>query len=312
MIERTTSGHLSADVLQALLEGELPVAERARAEEHLGACARCAAELDGWRSLFERLGELPELGPSADFAERVMGGFVTAEPRPLAARIRARLGFGAPSTHPSDERLQDFIERLLPARQAARVQTHLDACPACAAQAASWRAAFARLQGLERFAPTEGFAARVMAGVQVTAPVPARVPEWTRALRWVRGLVPQTRQAWAAVSGVALTPAVTIGLVLWTVFSHPTLTAPALASFVWWKVSALATMAWQALSARALQSAGLFEVYSLFGSLASSPTALAAAFLTLSAGTMVAAWVLYRNLFVSRRVDGQVAHASIS
>lgn len=312
MIQRTTSGHLSADVLQALLEGELPVGERARAEEHLGACVRCAAELDGWRSLFERLGELPELTPPADFAERVMDEFVTAEPLPLAARIRARLGFAAPSTHPSAERLQDFIERLLPARQAARVRTHLDACPACAAEAASWRTTFTYLQELERFAPSESFATRVMAGVRVSAPAPARVPEWTRALRWVRGLVPQTRQAWAAVSGVALTPAVTVGLVLWTVFSHPTLTGAALASFVWWKASALATMAWQALSTRALQSASLFEVYSLFGSLASSPAALAAVFLALSAGTVVAAWVLYRNLFASRRVDGQVAHASIS
>lgn len=312
MIERTVSEHLSAEVLQALLEGELPVAERARAEEHLGSCAGCAAELDGWRSLFERLDALPELAPSTAFTDRVMDGLVTAEPLPLAARIRARLGFAADSAHPSDERLQDFVERLLPARLAARVRTHLEACPACAEQAAAWRVTFARLQQLERFAPSEGFAGQVIAGVRVPIPAPACVPEWKRALRWVGGLVPQTRQAWATVSGVALTPAVTVGLVLWSVFSHPTLTPAALASFVWWKTSALVTVAWQALSARALESAGLFEVYSFFGSLAWSPAALAAAFVALSAGTVVAVWVLYRNLFASHPVDGQVAHASLS
>jgi len=310
VIERTVSEHLSAEVLQALLEGQLPVAERARAEEHLGSCARCAAELDGWRSLFERLDALPELAPSPVFADLVMGGLVAPLPLPLAARIRARLGFAPDPPHPSDEGLQDFAEGLLPTRQAARVRTHLDACPSCAAQAAEWRVTFAHLERLDRLAPSDAFAGRVMAGVRVPVLEPARAPEWKRALRWVGGLVPHTRQAWATVSGVALTPAVTVGLVLWTLISHPTLTAGALASFVWWKASAVATLAWQALSSRALESAGLFEVYSFFGSLALSPAALAGAFVAMSAGTLAAVWVLYRNLFASHPVDGQVAHAS--
>jgi hypothetical protein len=92
--------------------------------------------------------------------------------------------------------------------------------------------------------------------------------------------------------------------------SHPTLTAGALASFVWWKASAVATFAWQALSTRALESAGLFEVYSFFGSLAWSPAAMAGAFVATSAVTVTATWVVYRNLFASHPADGQVAHAS--
>ncbi len=312
MIERTETGHLSAEVLQALLEGELPVAERARAEEHLRSCARCAAELEGWRSLFERLDGLPELAPSVDFPERVMAGVVPAAPLPLAARIRARLGLVADAAHPSADRLQDYVEGLLPTRHAARVRTHLGHCATCAAQAEAWRATFAHLGRLGRFAPADGFAARVMAGVRVPVPAPARVPEWKRALRWVRGLVPQTRQAWATVSGVALTPAITAGLVLWSVCSHPTLTPSALASFVWWKASALAAVAWQALSTRALASASLFEVYSFFGSLAWSPAVVAGTFLALSAGTVAAVWVLYRNLFASHPGDGRIAHASLS
>jgi anti-sigma factor RsiW len=312
VIERTETGHPSAEVLQALLESELPVAERARAEEHLRSCARCAAELDGWRSLFERLDGLPELAPVVDFSERVMAGLTPTTSLPLVARIRARLGLAADAAHPSEDRLQDYVEGLLPATRAARVRTHLDACPACAAEAAAWRTTFAHLERLERFAPSGDFATRVMAGVRVPTFAPARVPDWKRALRWVGGLVPQTRQAWATVSGVALTPAVTAGLVLWSVFSHPTLTPAALASFVWWKASALAAVAWQALSARALQSASLFEVYSFFGSLAWSPAVVAGAFVALSAGTVAAIWVLYRNLFASHPVHGRVAHASLS
>lgn len=312
MSKQVPTQHLSAEGLQAFLEGELPAGERARAEEHLASCAHCTAEIDLWRTVFQSLDDLPTLVPSEPFAERVMAGVVAPEPLSLVARVRGRLGLPAGVGHLAQERLQDFAEGTLPIPQAARVRTHLDGCPTCAGQADAWRATFAALERLERLAPADGFADRVMARVGVPAPVAARTPEWRRALGWVAALVPQTRQAWATVSGVALTPAVTLGLVLWTVFSHPTLTAGALASFAWWKVSELAAAAWQATASVALESAGLFEVYSFFGSLALSPMALAGAFLALSAGTVAATWVLYRNLFVSHPLDGRVAHAVFS
>jgi hypothetical protein len=151
-----------------------------------------------------------------------------------------------------------------------------------------------------------------MAHVRVPAPVSERAPEWRRALGWAQGLVPRTRRAWAAISGVAVTPAVTLGLVIWTLASHPTLTAGALASFMWWKVSALAAVAWEALASYAVQSAELFGVFSFVGSLAWSPSAVAGALVALSLGTVTATWVLYRNLFTPRSGDGQVAHASLS
>ena len=312
MSERIPSQHLGAEELQALLEGELPAGECARVEEHLASCARCAAELEGWRVLFRDLAELPVLAPSHPFGDRVLAGVTFPEPRSLAARARALLGLPERAGHPAGDCLQDFVEGLLPARQAARVRTHLESCPGCLTDATALRATFAHLERLERLSPTCGFADRVMAQVRVPMPVPAPVPEWRRALAWARAVVPQTRKAWAAVSGVAVTPAVTLGLVLWTVFSHPTLTPSALASFVWWKASAVAALAWEAVASRALQSAGLFEVYSFFGSLAWSPAAMAGAFAALSLGTMAATWVLYRNLFHSHPVDGRVPHASLS
>lgn len=312
MSQQSPTQHLSAEVVQALLEGELPVGERTRAEEHLASCALCAAETDLWRAVFQSLRDLPALAPSETFAERVMAGLVAPEPRSLAARVRTRLGLPASVSHPAQERLQSFAEGSLPARHAARVSTHLVGCPTCAGEAAAWRATFTALGRIERLAPADGFAERVMARVKVPAPAPARAADWKRALGWVAALVPQTRQAWATVSGVALTPAVTLGLVIWTVCSHPTLTPGALASFAWWKVSELAAAAWQATASVALESAGLFEVYSFLGSLALSPMALAGAFVSLSAGTVAATWILYRNLFVPHPVDGRVAHALVS
>jgi len=310
--EHIPTQHLGAEEFQALLEGGLPGGERALIEEHLASCARCAKELEGWQVLFLDLSELPALGPSAAFGDRVLAGVSFPEPLSLAARARALLGLAGSAAHPAGDRLQDFVEGLLPGRQAARVRAHLESCPGCASDAAAWNATFAQLGRLERLSPFDGFADRVMAQVRVPTPVPARVPEWRRALAWARGLVPQTREAWAAVSGVAVTPAVTLGLVLWTVFSHPALTPGALASFMWWKASALGTLAWEAVASRALQSAGLFEVYSFFGSLAWSPAKTAGAFAALSLGTMAATWVLYRNLFTRHPEDGRVAHASLS
>lgn len=313
MKNRHIPTHLSAEQLQAFLGGELAVGERVAAEEHLAACARCAGELDGWKLLFEGLGDLPVLAPRVGFADRVMAQVTVAPAPSLAARVRARLAsLVRADGHPGQDRLQDFVEGALPVRQAARIGTHVDACPACARQTDAWRATLARLDSLGHLAPAEGFAERVLAQVRVAAPAQAPALDWRNALAWAGRLVPQSRQAWAAISGVALTPAVSLGVVLWTLFTHPTLTPAALASFAWWKASELASVAWQAASSAAMESAGVFEVYSLLGSVSQSPAALVGAFLALSAGTVAAAWVLYRNLIVHHPIDGQVAHVSLS
>lgn len=317
MNQRHVDEHLSAEALQAFLEGELPQGEIARVEEHLGACPRCSAELDAWRLLFDGLHELPEMAPGTGFADRVMDGVDVPEVRPLAARIRDRLAAlagGGATSHPAGERLQDFVEGVLPARHAARVRSHLEGCAACASEAESWRTVLNRLDGLQRLEPAPGFTQRVMEGVRMPAAAPAaqKAPEWRRALAAFGRLVPHTRKAWAAVSGVALTPAVTLGLVLWSVFTHPTLTPSALLSFASWKASAFASVAWQAVASRVMESAGAFQIFSFVESLALSPAVLVGAFVVLSVGTVAAAWVLYRNLVTTDAVDGHYARVSLS
>ncbi len=316
-MDRHSDRHLSAERVQALLEGELPKEEQALVEEHLHLCTACSMEVEAWRTLFMQLEDLPVLRPAEDFADRVISGVSPVGSRSLAARAKAALGaLSSPveGRHPADARIQDFVEGLLPVRQAARVRTHLDTCAGCAGEAAAWRSVLDQLQTLDRLSPSEGFSQRVMSEIRIptAAPVVSKVPEWRRALNWARRLVPQTRQAWAALSGVAVTPAVTFGLLLWTLFTHPTLTPSALASFAWWKASDLAAAAWQAGASTAMQSAGLFEVYSFLGSVQLSPMTLLGGFLLLSVGTVAAAWILYRNLIATHLVDGRYAYVPIS
>ena len=323
MKHATPNEHLSAERLQAFLEGDLPSGERPEVEQHLTACARCSTELDAWRVLIEDLDVLGPLQPGTGFADRVMAGVRVSAPLPLAARIRARLKALLPAARPGHvpgEVLQDFLEGTLPARRASRVGAHLGDCRTCAATASTWRDLFGALDGLGRLAPSHGFVERVLvrirveAGARAPASAPMRAPAaaWQRGLRWGRRLVPQTRRAWAALSGIAVTPAVSVAVLLYAVFSHPTLTPRSLLAFLWWQVSDLAATAGGALAATTVQSGGLFGRYSLLETLASAPLALAGgigAYLVFSA---LALRVLYKNLIARRSVDGPYAHASAS
>lgn len=317
MTDRHTRKHLSAEKLQALLEGELRRAERARAEEHVHGCARCSSELDAWRALFSELAELPALGPSEGFARAVMAEVDVPGPLPLGARVRQRLGALAPALagqrHVVGRRLQDFLDGSLAAPRAARVEEHLAACADCAEEARSWRLVFERLATVGRFAPAEGFAERVMAEVRVPAlaPAPAPVPGWSRLLTAARGLLPRTRRAWAAISGAAVTPAAVAGLALYVVFSHPTLTPGALLSFAWWKAAALSGALWQTLVAVSLESAQLFGLYSVAETVSGAPVAVAGGVLAYSLASALALKVLYKNL-VASRPSSEHPHARLS
>ena len=402
--------HLSAEQLQALLEGEIPNRDRARAEEHLSGCLRCSADLEAWSLLFEDLGSLSSPAPAAGFAERVMAGIRVPEPLPLAARVKERLGFvtaqvtahattgvlqdfadgslplreavgvkrhldqcsactteavawtgvmnrlqeldsfepragfadrvmkqvelpvtvpiaarirsrvsslfGAPAPeHVPGGLLQDFVEGTLPGRAVARIQEHVEGCGRCASEVDAWRGVLGRLEGLAAFSPSQGFADQVMAHMHVPQPAPAvvaRRPAAARALATAWRLVPQTREAWAALSGVAVTPAVITGLVFYAVFSHPTLTLGSLASFAWWQVTDLATAGFAAFSAAAVQSAAVFGIYPLLETLAAAPMMVAGGVLAYSMVCALALRVLYKNLNPNRPMDGRYAHVSAS
>lgn len=306
--------HVSAERMQAFLEGDLPTGERSPIEEHLASCVRCSAELDGWRVLFADLAGLAAPAPRAGFADRVMAGVEISAPVPLGARLAARVRAGVAALSPrarpghvEADVLQDFVEGLLPARRVARVRAHVDTCSTCAHELESWRVVMGTLGRLERYAPSEAFAARVLAAVRAPAAVPvaaravASTTAWDYALVVARRFVPRTRRAWAALSGFAVTPAAIFGLVLYAVFSHPTLTPQALASFALWQLTDLFALGWNAVVGVGLEAASLLGADSLFDLVVGSPLVVAGGALAYSAVAAVALRVLYTNLITNRR-----------
>lgn len=182
--------HLSPERLQAFLEGELSRRERASAEKHLESCARCSAELDGWRVLFEDLDGLRSHRPLHGFAERVMSEVELPQPQPLAARVRDRVQAGLSADaegHLDQETIQDLLEGAFGPRRTKRIEAHLAACASCSLEVDTWAVIFRDLDGLRSFAPANGFRERVMARVDASATLPLAARIRQRVARLAKG-----------------------------------------------------------------------------------------------------------------------------
>lgn len=315
--------HVAGEVLQDFLEGSLAARRAERIEAHLARCSSCTSEADAWLGIMRRLDGLHRFEPGTGFSERVLSHVQVEVPQrvSLAARIRSAVdvllgttvsGRQGPEHVPAGV-LQDFVDNHLPQAAVARVQAHVDACGRCASELRSWQGVAARLHGLDRLAPAQDFADRVMVGLRA-APVAAPAPAWTRlahaARSRMRRLVPETRQAVAALSGAAVTPMVVMGLAVWAVWSHPAVTAGSLASFAWWQLSDLVAGALATGATLATQSAEVFGVLSLLESLASAPALVAGGALTYTMICALALRVLYKNLIAQRSRGGRHTHVS--
>jgi anti-sigma factor RsiW len=311
----TRGEHVSVDTLQDFLEGSLAARRAEHIERHLEGCGACAAEADEWLALMRGLDGLESFAPAESLADRVMAAVDVRARLPLAARLRARLTalLGAPvSEHVPAGILQDFVDAALPARAMARIQAHVSGCAGCAGEAEAWQGVVARLDTLERHEPSQGFADRVMVGLKAA---PAGAAVMTRPIRWrvaaaARRLVPQTREAWAALTGIAVTPAVTVGLMFYAVFSHPTLTLGSLAAFVWWQMTDLAGATLTAVTGAVVQGTEAVGAPALFDVLASAPGMVAGGVLAYTMICALALRVLYKNLLTNRRSNGRYVHAS--
>ena len=316
MAKKHSKTHLTAERIQAFLDGALSGDERAEVQEHATYCGRCQAEVETWQFLYSELGDLPQLSPAPNFRDRVLAGLDTAVP---AASGEKRLlgwlrrGAGRAAEHLDPERLQDYVEGLLPARQMARVSAHLDACGVCRSDEAKWRSLIQGIENLPVMAPSSAFAGRVMSQVRIgrlVRPVAARTARG-RAWAWAGRLIPRTQRTWAVISGIALTPATVVALLAYTVFSNPLVTPAGLASLLWWRISGGATALVGFLADGLVESPVAFFAYSVLDLLAGAPAITGMVAVSFAAATGLAGWVLYRNLMTTRTVDGEYARASV-
>lgn len=310
------SRHLTSEQIQELLDQQLPPGEAALAREHLSVCARCQSEASGWSLLFSDLGKLPELEPRQGFLQEVIRDAPVR--RPIAARARSWLGTWeagrSSEVHIPPSSIQDYLEDLLPAQPAARLERHLASCTSCTKEVQEWKSIMEAVQPLGHFAPRPGFAERVMAQVMVPAPVPVRSGGWMsvpgRILAWTRSLLPESRHGWAVVGGIASAPTITMAALGYMVFSRPLLTPGAFGSYLLWKASELVGSVSTILSGWMMQNAVVSRGYAFLEPLMQSPLLLGAGGLVLSLISAGALWVLYRNL-IATRSDGHYARARV-
>ncbi len=329
MAQKHPKTHLTAERIQAFLDDVLSGDDRAEVQEHATFCGRCQAELETWQLLYSELGELPELSPAPNFRERVLANLDTAVPavaavaaahaeNPLFGWLRRR---ARAAGHLAPERLQDYVEGLLPAPQMARVSTHLEACGGCRAEEEQWRSLIHGIEQLPVMVPSGAFASHVMGQIRIgrlVRPVAARTahgsalaPVLAWAGRWAGRLVPRTQKAWAVISGIALAPVTVFALLASAVFRNPLVTPEGLASFVWWRISDGATALWGLLADGLVESPIAFYAYSALDFVVAAPAVTAMVAVSFTATTTLAGWVLYRNLKTTRTVDGAYARASV-
>ena len=314
--------HLNAERIQAFLDGALGTEERREVERHAASCTGCQADLDGWQLLYAELGGLPELRPSEGFGRRVLAGIESSaalqpegsrEPEPAKARRFGWFGYrGATKPrHIGPERLQDYAEGVLTARKTARIEAHLGSCRACRTDAEAWGELIRRIEVLPELAPSAGFAGRVMAGIRTGRSVSRPRRAASRGLAgvpaWALHPFPSRQQtAWAALSGVAVTPIAITALLCYAVFSNPAVTPGYLASFLWWNVRSGLSGAADLMAEALFESGWVSEAYLIFSALAGQPVAAAIGAACLTGATSLSGWVLYRNLAPTKRAMGSM------
>jgi anti-sigma factor RsiW len=302
--------------MQSFLDGEVSPQDALRVQEHTSACARCRSELEAWKTLFSGIGELEQVAPGPGFRERVLGSLPTT-PIQQSLGTRVLLGLGralgllAPAPpawlrggHPGADAFQDFLEGQLPQQAAFALEGHLHACRGCRQEVEAWRAMLVGIASLPSYAPSAEFHEKVMAHVRVQLAAAAARPSKRETMQRLWGSVsPRTRKRVAALAGAGVTPAVTLGLMAYAVFSHPLATLGNLFSFAWLEGSGRLGVASSGVLTRASQSSTLSPFFEMLDLIFASPGGVALAISGIAGLMLSAAWVLYRNVLVPNPVE---------
>ena len=124
------------------------------------------------------------------------------------------------SMHPGSEALETYAEGAMEDADRAVLESHLMSCVRCQGEVEEWRSLFATLEILPRFAPSSGFAERVMARVRVPDPSAAWrtqvLAQVAAAGQRVGHWLPRTTRGWAFVTALLAIPAlIGGGLIVW-------------------------------------------------------------------------------------------------
>lgn len=207
--------------------------------------------------------------------------------------------------HPTPDLLESYVEGALDDSERVVIESHLVMCTRCQAEVDEWKALFTALSSLPRFAPSPGFADRVMAGVMVKRPFSVRV------LELLRRLIPTGTVGWLLVTAVLALPVVVTGGLLTWLLSRPGITPLTLWLFVRDRVSdGIMSLAGRA-SASLLENSTAQLVWEFFQRVVAGADSarLGAAAAMFAVMTVVALWILYDNLFrTSTREKHHVFH----
>lgn len=190
--------------------------------------------------------------------------------------------------HPETERLQELAAGRMDASDAAVVESHLSACERCRDEVEEWSAIFGLLSSTTDFAPSSGFAERVMTRVDVRVPLSVRISAL------VDRVLPRSTRGWTlAAAFMALPALIYLGAFAWLAsrpwFSTGWLLTAARDGLIGGMTGAFSA-AWDWTASRPL-------VQSALQTLAAAGTeTIGLGLAVFGTATVVSAWVLYRHL----------------
>jgi hypothetical protein len=205
--------------------------------------------------------------------------------------------------HPTEERLEAYVEKTLVGAEQSLVESHLTNCGRCQAEVSELRSLFEALGSLPEVAPPAGFADRVMRDVRVRRPV----FEWVG--EWVDRLTPSTDRGWAIATAAAAVPVLASATLVWWILSQPGVSAHNIMVVASATASEAVSSGWQWLwvtfagSNLAAWTGGLLELAQALGR-----GGLGLAAVMFATMTVASIYVLYENLF--RPQTRRAEHAS--
>lgn len=208
--------------------------------------------------------------------------------------------------HPTPDRLEGYVDGTLDAADRAVVESHLVVCDRCQSEVEEMHALFAALASLPRLEPSPGFAERVMAGVHLHQPWPARLAAL------LRRLLPTSTAGWVLAAAILAIPLLTAGTATAWIVSRPWFTAQTMAVYLVDRIANLfLALAVQAIGLALESRFGTWLLEggaSLLGEVSIRGFGVAAA--TGSALIAGSCWVLYRYLVrTPTRDEHHVTHS---